>query len=67
VAPGERVTFRFVVVAPNTAGTVPFTWGVVEEGVEWKIDDLGIGGVTVLPAEAWADAGTDSAALVSAD
>jgi hypothetical protein len=39
----------------------------VQEGVEWMIDDLGLGGVTVLPAEAWADAGQDSAALISAD
>jgi hypothetical protein len=48
VPPGQRVTFRFQVVAPATTGTLPFLWGIVEEGVEWKTEDLGLGTVTIV-------------------
>jgi Ig-like domain from next to BRCA1 gene len=67
VPPEGQVTFAFEVTAPAAPGVIPFTWGIVEEAVEWKTEDLGVGPVTILPAGAQADAGNDSAALVSAD
>ena len=33
--PGSAVTFNFTATAPTTAGQTPFSWKMVEDGVEW--------------------------------
>jgi RHS repeat-associated protein len=33
--PGDRIDFDFQVRAPSTPGTYSFSWGMVQEGVEW--------------------------------
>lgn len=35
VNPGQSATFNFTAIAPTTAGSYPFDWKMVEEGVEW--------------------------------
>lgn len=35
VAPGAEVTIPFEVTAPDEAGVVRFSWGLVDEGVRW--------------------------------
>lgn len=66
VPPDGLVTFAFDIVAPESPGTIPFVWGIVEEAVEWKTEDLGVGTVTILPGDAPIE-GYDDVRLVSAD
>jgi hypothetical protein len=66
VPPEGLVTFAFDIVAPEVPGTIPFVWGIVEEAVEWKTEDLGVGAVTILPGDTPV-AGYDEVHLVSAD
>ena len=35
VHPGEETTFTFTPTAPTTPGSHDFSWGMVEDGVEW--------------------------------
>jgi hypothetical protein len=35
VAPGAQKTFTFIITAPTTAGSYPFQWRMLREGVEW--------------------------------
>ncbi len=35
VRPGQYATFSFAVTAPATQGTYPFSWQMVQDGVEW--------------------------------
>ena len=35
VSPGQNATFTFNATAPATAGTYPFGWAMLEEGVQW--------------------------------
>lgn len=35
VAPGQEVTFDFIITAPKTPGNYNFQWQMLQEGVEW--------------------------------
>ena len=35
IAPGAESTFHFTATAPRSAGTYPFQWMMVQEGVDW--------------------------------
>jgi len=35
VAPGQTATFDFFINAPSVAGNYPFSWSMVQDGVDW--------------------------------